>query len=92
MLTILGKKLEAITVVHGPPTYANAAAPCYTDALWALRWKVAIGPFMPDTIQRGNAPKDADIVKQGYGEKTDPKVRRRTNQRRRTKSSLVWFL
>jgi len=68
--TFCGKTLDVITVVHGPSIHKNGAV--YKDALWALRYKIALGPVLPVNKAGGNALPKADAIKIGYLHKTGP--------------------
>lgn len=34
-------------MLHGPPIYPGQKPPIYSNALWALRYKIAMGEVMP---------------------------------------------
>eukprot|EP01125_Pyxidicula_operculata_P016690 TRINITY_DN5774_c0_g1_i1.p1 TRINITY_DN5774_c0_g1~~TRINITY_DN5774_c0_g1_i1.p1 ORF type:complete len:1448 (+),score=388.07 TRINITY_DN5774_c0_g1_i1:96-4439(+) len=73
--TYKGKRLEAIAMIHGPPVYSKAepCPPLYRNTVSALRYKIALGPFMPPNEMGGNKPKSDDIIKTGFLQKANNK-------------------
>lgn len=74
--TFKGRRLDVITILHGPPVAKTAQNnpdyAHYTDPLWCLRYKIAIGPSMPENLSASSANlPDPDTVKVGFVEKTN---------------------